>query len=154
DVHELAVGRRRGAGEAVELVPKLQRRVNDLALPKDLAVASIQTQQHAFLVFEQTGSDEDAITMHDRRGMSVARNGRTPGDILHGLDAGPLVLPDAPGDRQVLLERTAIQARPTPARPILRAQGAGADQQGKNSESSRHRRQLLLVGDWMSALAG
>src|SRR5207253_7238000 len=105
-----AIGRRRGAGEAVQAMLLFQASAQDFALPEDLAVAPVEAEQQALLLSFQTGGEKDAVAPHDRRGVPLAGDGDFPGDVL-GL---------APLDGKVRLGGGPIPAWTAPPGPLLR----------------------------------
>src|SRR5439155_23032483 len=112
-------GRRRRAGEAVELVLLFQPRLQNFAVPQNLAAGAFEAEEHALLLVLDAAGHEHAVAEDDRRRVADAGDLDLPRDVLGG----------APAGREVLLGRGAVQPRAAPRGPVLGAGGGGEDEQ-------------------------
>src|SRR5260370_32136919 len=103
-----------------------------------MAVLGGKREQHAFLFRDEAGCQENVMAGYDRRRMPEARDRRAPDDILQPLFIRLRIFRDAPLEREVLFPRAAVQARPAPGGPILRAHETGAKKNHRHHKKSIH----------------
>src|SRR5262249_27728756 len=102
DDYPLAVGHRRGRGEAVLVAHPALRGVFGPAAPQEASVGLVEAVDGALPAVRAGRGEEDAVAPDDRRGVAPA------GDPYPPEDAGPLAVP---ADGQRLSARQALAAR-------------------------------------------
>src|ERR1019366_1165600 len=118
DIDQLTIGGGRAGGEAVQGVLVFEGRREHGLLPEQLARLAVQAEDYAVLRVEQGADREDAVTPHDRGGVTQTRQFGFPNDV-----AGR-----APADGHCLFAAGAVETRAAPTGPVFGEGGAGDTQ--------------------------